>query len=286
MLLDLPATWPGGVDVLAVDLNVREHSALEARDVVTRAARRLGSAARLFLKIDSTLRGPVSALVEGALEGSQAAGAIVAPAFPEHGRVYHGGHLRIGEQTSGLVLTDVLGTIGGRCSVHDDLAEAVAASMNAPERLLVGSGGLARRLAGPAQPLREHADAGPVLVVAGSPAEATRRQLERLPPHVDVLSTPASDTRDSGQAAAALAERVAVRQERPGLLVLAGGQTARLVCTRLGVRGLRVLGEVLPGIPLGRLSGGPWDDVLVVTKAGGFGGPDALLDALRLLGPS
>jgi len=36
-------------------------------------------------------------------------------------------------------------------------------------------------------------------------------------------------------------------------------------------------GEVLPGIPWGMLRGGRFDGVLVVTKSGGFGAPDALI---------
>ena len=38
------------------------------------------------------------------------------------------------------------------------------------------------------------------------------------------------------------------------------------------------------GVPFGRLIGGVWDGLPVVTKAGGFGGPDTLLDAVRALG--
>jgi D-threonate/D-erythronate kinase len=49
---------------------------------------------------------------------------------------------------------------------------------------------------------------------------------------------------------------------------------------------VHLLGEVLPGLPVGRLSGGVWDGVLVVTKAGGFGRPAALLDVLGALSPS
>jgi D-threonate/D-erythronate kinase len=211
--------------------------------------------------------------------------------------------------------------------VHDSAELAAVAAVTGA--LLVGSSGLARRVAlatlsppdaarGRLRPHGEAARSTPdtvanVLVVAGSPAAATRRQLERLPRSVTLLATPASEPRasyalaastetdprdreaaapahathdrDSGQAAAALAQRIAIA-DRPDLLVLTGGQTARLVCTRLQATGVDVRGEVQPGIPFGRLQGGPWQGVLVVTKAGGFGGPDALLDVLRLLGPS
>jgi uncharacterized protein YgbK (DUF1537 family) len=287
MLLDEPPAWPDGVQVLAVDLNVREGGSAEARQAAESAARKLGTRARLFLKIDSTLRGPIGALVEGALDGSQHARAVVAPAFPEQGRLFHGGWLYIDGQRTQAHLAGALGEVAPRCDL-DDGADLDAIAEAWPARLLVGSGGLARRVAGPGRAQALPTSEGPVLVVAGSPSQATQRQLEQLPPHLEVLRTPPTDERDAGEAAATLAQEVLgrTRAARPGLLVLTGGQTARIVCSQLGALGVHLLGEVLPGLPVGRLRGGVWDGLLVVTKAGGFGGPAALLDALRALSPS
>jgi D-threonate/D-erythronate kinase len=276
---DLSSAWPAGVDVLSVDLDVRHASAEEARRSLSDAAARLRTHADLFVKIDSTLRGPVAALVEGALEGSQSELAVVAPAFPEQGRVYVDGSF------GGVSVREVLGAVASRCRIQDDLTgvrmqEGV---------LLVGSGGLARRLAGPGRGATLPKVHGRVLVVAGSPAAETQSQLERLPPSGAVLRTPATSERDAGEAATELAQRVAAhanQSTRPDLLVLTGGQTARLTCEALGVRSLELIGEVLPGVPVGHMRGGPWDGTVVVTKAGAFGGPTALLDVLRLLGPS
>jgi uncharacterized protein YgbK (DUF1537 family) len=64
-------------------------------------------------------------------------------------------------------------------------------------------------------------------------------------------------------------------------LVLTGGDTARAVCDRLGARGILILREVEPGIPLARIVGP--HEVAIVTKAGGFGSADALFIASRLL---
>jgi len=72
----------------------------------------------------------------------------------------------------------------------------------------------------------------------------------------------------------------------PSAVVLAGGATARQVCERLSAHGVRLAGEFLPGIPYGSLQGGVWDGVRVVTKAGGFGAPDTLLDVVHALGVS
>lgn len=66
-------------------------------------------------------------------------------------------------------------------------------------------------------------------------------------------------------------------------LILVGGETAIAVCRALGVDGIEVEREVLPGIPLAWLSGGLAPGVPIVTKAGGFGGPDALIPLMRSL---
>jgi uncharacterized protein YgbK (DUF1537 family) len=126
-----------------------------------------------------------------------------------------------------------------------------------------------------------------VLVVAGSPAEATQRQIARLAGmrSVQVLTAGPTDSRDAGQAAAMLTARLP-GLPKPSVLVLVGGLTGRAACQRLHVTGIRIEGELEPGVPFGRLIGGEWDGVPVVTKAGGFGGPDTLLDAVRALGVS
>jgi D-threonate/D-erythronate kinase len=64
-------------------------------------------------------------------------------------------------------------------------------------------------------------------------------------------------------------------------MVLTGGATAVGVARRLGASGIRLEGEVEAGIPMGALIGPrPYP---VVTKAGGFGGPDTLVGAVEAL---
>ena len=55
---------------------------------------------------------------------------------------------------------------------------------------------------------------------------------------------------------------------------------------RFREHGVRLVGELSPGIAVGYLVGGAWDGVLAVTKAGGFGAPNALLDVVQALGVS
>ncbi|MEW6719410.1 MAG: four-carbon acid sugar kinase family protein [Thermodesulfobacteriota bacterium] len=66
-------------------------------------------------------------------------------------------------------------------------------------------------------------------------------------------------------------------------LVLTGGDIALSACSRLSATGFHVVEEVAPGIPAGRLKGGPCDGLRVVTKAGAFGAEDALCKAVDCL---
>jgi uncharacterized protein YgbK (DUF1537 family) len=308
-------------DVVAVDLDLRERDDNEAQATTHAMARRV-AAGRVFVKIDSTLRGPIAGLIEGALSGAHKEIAMIAPAFPEHGRLLHEGCLLIDgrrgpslHEILGMQRTALLGANFARSSQEVERAVAHAtmrgmrrlvvdtdavdclksvadAWQSHPEWLVVGSAGLARQMAGvptigAATPmaLRD----GPLLIVAGSPAPATRAQLERLSQSqakVVIMSTSPTTERDAGEAAQSVAGAVATwsQTNRPGAVVLVGGATARAVCERLNAIGVRLVGELSPGVPCGFLVGGFWDAMPVVTKAGGFGSPDTLLDVAHALG--
>ncbi len=66
-------------------------------------------------------------------------------------------------------------------------------------------------------------------------------------------------------------------------LFLTGGDTATAVCQQLEAVGIEILSEVLPGIPLGRLTGGVFHGLPVITKAGAFGSEDAIAVAATTL---
>ena len=61
-------------------------------------------------------------------------------------------------------------------------------------------------------------------------------------------------------------------------VVATGGDTANALCTMLGAQALEILGEVEAGIPIMRVVGE--QSLPLVTKAGGFGSPAAMGDAL------
>ena len=69
----------------------------------------------------------------------------------------------------------------------------------------------------------------------------------------------------------------------PGAVILVGGDTALKVYEQCGAQGIRILGEVEPGIPWGRWIGGRLEGLPVVTKAGGFGNADTLCNLARFL---
>ena len=60
-------------------------------------------------------------------------------------------------------------------------------------------------------------------------------------------------------------------------LFLTGGDIALQVCLSLDAEALRPVSEVRPGLPVSLLVGGPWGDLPVITKAGGFGASDAIV---------
>jgi uncharacterized protein YgbK (DUF1537 family) len=72
-----------------------------------------------------------------------------------------------------------------------------------------------------------------------------------------------------------------VARRRPDGIFLSGGDTARAVLGAAGVTAVRLRGEVLPGAPWGLAAGGALDGVMIVSKAGAFGGDEDLVELHR-----
>jgi uncharacterized protein YgbK (DUF1537 family) len=93
---------------------------------------------------------------------------------------------------------------------------------------------------------------------------------------------------DAAHAGAALLERFVsatgplADEAARGAIVLSGGDVARAFCSAHGVRGLALLAEAAPGIPVSRAIGA---EFLLVTKAGGFGVPQTYRDIATTLHP-
>lgn len=179
----------------------------------------------------------------------------------------------------------------------------------------------ARQLAvatAPVFPVLPSMPSRPVLVVAGSRHPHTRAQVEQLiasrvitPVVVAVdrertaeLSAQIVALLSAGQSIVLYPDRTELREssqqrklvEMLGTLtaracqavalaglVLTGGETASAVCQMVDAAAVNIGGEVNVGMPWGTIVGGTAAGLLVVTKAGGFGQPDALMKALDLL---
>jgi uncharacterized protein YgbK (DUF1537 family) len=69
-----------------------------------------------------------------------------------------------------------------------------------------------------------------------------------------------------------------VQEGRISAIVATGGDTANALCNALDAQALEILGEVEAGIPIMRILGE--QSLPLVTKAGGFGSPQVMADAL------
>ena len=83
---------------------------------------------------------------------------------------------------------------------------------------------------------------------------------------------------------AAILAALAPRLDRPEGLFVSGGETLRGLAAAVGVDAFEVTGEIAPGLPAARVRGGRWDGVELVSKSGGFGGPDLLARLLARAG--
>ncbi len=98
---------------------------------------------------------------------------------------------------------------------------------------------------------------------------------------VSLGAEPDADPREGLILCHALARLAAPHAERIGALVSAGGETARAVLLAFGATGLRLKGEIEPGVPFAIAEGGR--RLPVITKAGAFGRDDTLLRCRAML---
>jgi D-threonate/D-erythronate kinase len=199
---------------------------------------------------------------------------------------------------------------------QEDLRRIVrAAELIDARAMLAGAGALAAEIAATmpesvsveiAAPERT-AEPGRVLLVIGSSNPVTERQINLL-----LLSRPVAaiepgtvvDRRSlSGESHILLRTRPGSEAEHlaafapfapfaplaplldGGLrgIVLSGGDTAEAVARCFNAGGIRLEGEIVPGVPWGRFIGGAAAGIPVATKAGGFGADESLVEAVDFL---
>lgn len=66
-------------------------------------------------------------------------------------------------------------------------------------------------------------------------------------------------------------------------LVVTGGDTLHSLLTAWEASGIDLVAEIAPGIPIGTVAGGVCAGLPLISKAGGFGGPDAVVCAVQIL---
>jgi uncharacterized protein YgbK (DUF1537 family) len=64
-------------------------------------------------------------------------------------------------------------------------------------------------------------------------------------------------------------------------VVVTGGDGARALVEALDASAINLRDEVVTGVPIGTLVGGPATGLTIVTKAGGFGDDNALVRAVE-----
>ncbi len=257
----------------------------ESRDVDEAEMRRrmmaipAGPERFVFKKIDSVLRGNVAAEIAAVTEAFDFEECVVTPAFPDMGRTVADGYLVV-EGAKPVHCQSRIGLEVRNALTNRDLDAIVEEGLQLTGRVLwAGSAGLAaalaRRLYGqPIQAVPQHVE-GPVIFCIGSDHPVTQAQqteLAREHPDSSVVSiirgvTPAEEIRGALHGA--------------GAIFITGGDTASMVLRAIGSESIQLCGEIVTGVPSGRLSGGPFSGCPVITKSGGFGAPDTMIRIVR-----
>jgi uncharacterized protein YgbK (DUF1537 family) len=197
----------------------------------------------------------------------------------------------------------------------DDLAQIATTLHSRMESLLVvGSAGITRALARSCfglhpSPAAPRPVSGTIVFAVGSRAARCAEQVDALAaePETRILHAPNGNLActeipiarnlvlrattdpggregDAAQVAAGMARHAIdlARRAKAQALVASGGDTAIAILAASDNASLQVLGDLMPGIPYARIRLGD-ASLWLVTKAGGFGGPDAFREVARRL---
>lgn len=66
-------------------------------------------------------------------------------------------------------------------------------------------------------------------------------------------------------------------------ILFTGGDTAIKAAQRLNISGTIIQDEILPGVPYGYFVEEPYKNIIIVSKAGGFGNEDTIFQVLDFL---
>lgn len=219
----------------------------------------------VYKKLDSTLMGNLGAEIDAVADAIPVDCIIVAPAYPKIGRTTRNGIHYVND-----VRIDRTETAKDpKCPVAEaDLVKLLASQSQRQSGLL------------------------PLEALRAGPEAASLRIGELLRSGIEIIVCDAVSDEDLRRIAdVAVSNRIASllglaasecmdTTELQGV-ILTGGDTTKAVCRQLNASGIRLVREIEPGIPLGRLVGSI--PLNVVTKAGAFGQENSLVHAKAVL---
>lgn len=191
----------------------------------------------------------------------------------------------------------------------EDLRQLVDAGKEFKDLLWAGAGGLMEALAGKRYDRLATPDPTPqlpLLICAGSDHAVSRSQLDFLRRNSDLEFFEASDSAfgplnnclGGGRSAVLIFAMPQlslyalqsfandIDLAACGALMLTGGDTAAVILRVLETERIEPRGQILPGVPWGKLVGGAYSGLAVITKSGAFGGPDCFLKCIELCAKS
>ncbi|WP_163264314.1 four-carbon acid sugar kinase family protein [Chelativorans alearense] len=308
----LKTALQGNPEIVAVNTASRGLSPEAAAGRAAEAAEHIlghGRPAVVLKKIDSRLKGNIAVEAVAVAEIFGFARAVAAPAVPDQGRWTVEGAV-IGRGVEHRIPVAALFDGAGLAvdvadAKHDRDLLDIAAGTDWSQTLAIGGRGLGQAFAAMLEAERRPSSApmprsGAVVFAFGSRDPITEAQIAHLKaaradlmvvtapdgrlPRIDnprlplLLHCTGGMTARPDEVAAQFAEGVVrlVRQVRPDLLALGGGDTALAVCTALGAGVAVPLGEAAPGLPWFELTGETGVVLPCVVKSGGFGRVDVL----------
>ncbi|ADV83593.1 four-carbon acid sugar kinase family protein [Terriglobus saanensis] len=303
---------PSNAEVIAFNTESRDISREASIARVTEAVSRLDleQGHHIFKKVDSVFRGNTYTEIAAILSSVPHDLAILAPAFPELGRMiiksqlHHrdlsGEHalpiledLRKAGVDPKVITHHTEIAVGHKLLLCDsdtqnDLLAVVQTTLglaNTGRVLWIGSGGLAHALAAAFMPSSSEASSispgGKVVFVVGSDHPVTLSQLQHLKssePNAVILPVP------RGIPDHLLREQIApYLSQGISCLFATGGDTALAVCRAMKIQRLQIQSEFARGLPQSRISGGLLDGITFMLKSGGFGDESVLSRIVQTL---
>lgn len=264
------------------NIETRHVSAAEAEHRVLEAVAG-HSAAHVFLKTDSTLRGRIRESLHALKRRFPERDLVYVPAYPAMGRTVRGGVLYVhGVPLAGTAFArDPLNPVrdSSAAAIGEGLAEvrdgeteadlaAAAESLRGRNAIAAGTAGFVGHWMRTLPVARSRVTpwrivAGDTLVVVGSRHPVARAQAASLQGHPGcrVHLLPTGLAGDPLDVAARCGQDVRrMLDERPaGTLIVVGGDTAAAILKALGCRVIRPNGELLPGVPVSRMEAGDFN---------------------------